>query len=85
MTTVREWRSEEWERSSKARSQEELNRMTRRIMQGADEVENKPTPGSSRDELSRCIRCKSSLIPGTEYIIHVEGFTVQDITEIIRN
>lgn len=82
--SIREWRNEEWEHSDKARDQHELRRMMKKIMDGADDIENKPTPGSSRNDLGRVIICKSSLLPGFEYIIHVNGFTVEDITEIHR-
>lgn len=83
--TVREWRNEEWETGNKARSQGELQRMAKQIISNAETVENKPTPGSSRDELSRCIVCTSSLLPNMEYIIHMSGFTVEDIVEIARS
>lgn len=84
MTTVREWRNEAWCHGKEARDQRELSFMFRKIMEGADSITNEPTPGCSRDELSRVIRCKSSMIPNTEYIIHVNGFTVEDITELVR-
>jgi len=84
MTTIREWRNEEWETGSKARTQEELNYMFKKIMSGADVIENKPTPGYSDCNISRCLVCTSSLIPGTKYIIHVTGFTVEDIVEIVE-
>lgn len=83
--TIREWRNEEWENGDKARDQHELVRMMRKIIDGADDIKNEPTPGHSRDDLSRVIVCKSSMIPGIEYIIHVNGFTVEDITEIYRH
>lgn len=82
MTVVREWRNNEWEKGSKGREQRELQYMFKKIMANADEIENKPTSGSSKDELSRCIICKSSIIQNIKYIIHVNGFTVEDITEI---
>lgn len=83
--TIREWRNEEWETGEKARDQFELQRMAKKIITNADSVENKPTPGHSREDLSRVLICKSSLLPDTEYIIHMNGFTVEDITEIIRS
>lgn len=83
--TIREWRNEEWECGDKARDQHELRYMMKKIMDGADEIENEPTPGSSKEDLSRVIICRSSLMPEFEYIIHVTGFTVEDITEIRRH
>ena len=80
---IRSWRNEEWDRSDKARDQHELTYMMKRIMAGADDIENIPTPGHSEENLSRVITCKSSLLPNTKYVIHVTGFTVEDITEII--
>ena len=83
-TTIRRWYNAEWDKSNNAREQYELQFMFKKIISNADIIENKPTPGSSRDDLSRCIRCKSILLPGTEYIIHVNGFTVEDITELVK-
>ena len=83
--TVREWRNEEWETGNKARSQFDLQYMAKKIISNAEKVENTPTPGHSRDDLSRCLVCTSSLLPNTEYIIHMNGFTVEDITEIVRS
>ena len=80
---IREWRNEEWCHTEQGRDQAELVRMMKDIMRNADEVENEPTPGHSREDLSRCIVCVSSLIPNTKYVIHVSGFTVEDITEIV--
>lgn len=82
MTVIREWRNNEWEKSSKGREQSELQFMFKKIMENADDIENKPTPGSNYDDLSRCIICKSSIIQNIKYVIHVNGFTVEDITEI---
>ena len=84
MATIREWRNEEWEHSDKARSQWELQRMAKEILSNAETIENTPTPGYSRPGLSRCYVCKSSLVPNLEYIIHIDGFTVSDITEILK-
>lgn len=84
MATIREWRNEEWETGEKARSQYELTYMMKKILANADIIENTPTPGSSREQLGRVIVCKASWMPNTEYIIHVNGFTVEDITEIYR-
>lgn len=81
---IREWRNEKWDTTEKARTQEELQKMARQITKYATEIEDKPTPGYSREELSRCLVCKSDLKPDTEYIIHIDGFEVQDIIEIIR-
>ena len=85
MATIREWRNEEWETGSKARDQHELRYMMKKILDGADDIENKPTPGHSREDLSRCIVARSSLLPNVRYIIHVTGFTVEDITEITEH
>lgn len=81
--TVREWRSEEWEIGSKARDQHELQYMARKILAGADLIENTPTPGHSRDDLSRCIVVRCSWMPNIRYIIHMNGFTVEDIHETV--
>ena len=84
MQTIREWRNEEWESDpKKARTQAELQFMARKIMKTAEMVTNDPTPGKSRPELSRYLTCRSTLIPNLEYIIHIEGFTVEDIIETI--
>ena len=83
--TIREWRNEEWETGDKARSQSELRYMMKHIIEGADEVTNEPTPGHSKQDLSRVIVAKSTLLPDFEYIIHMTGFTVEDITEIHRS
>lgn len=82
-TSIREWRNEEWETGSKARTQAELQRMARQIITNATETEDKPTPGSSGD-LSRCLVCRSDLRPNTKYIIHINGFTVEDIIEAVQ-
>lgn len=84
MASIREWRNNEWETGDKARDQYELAYMYRKIMAGADMVENKETPGHSRTDLSRVIVAKSSMMPNFEYIIHTNGFTIEDITEIYR-
>ncbi len=84
MSYIREWRNEEWDTTDKARTQEELQYMARKIINNASEIEDKPTQGQSHDNLSRCLVCKSDLRPNTEYIIHIEGFEVEDIVEIIR-
>ncbi|MDE7406442.1 MAG: hypothetical protein K2M89_06190 [Clostridiales bacterium] len=83
MKRIREWRSDEWETGDKARSQRELQRMARKIITNAEKVENEPTPGHSEVNLGRVLICTSSLLPNTEYIIHMNGFTVEDIIEII--
>lgn len=82
MTVIREWRNNEWEKGEKGRDQYELQYMFKKIMANADEIENEPTPGSNYDNLSRCIICKSSIIQNIKYVIHINGFTVEDITEI---
>lgn len=81
MATIREWRNEEWETGSKARDQHELQFMAKKILAGADIITNKPTPGHSRDDLSRVIEARSSWLPNVRYIIHMNGFTVEDINE----
>lgn len=82
MAVIREWRSDEWETGPKARDQRELQFMFRKIMAGSDDIENTPTPGHSREDLSRVIVAKHTALPGVKYVIHVSGFTVEDITEI---
>ncbi len=84
MMTIREWRNEEWETGDKARSQEELQYMFRKIISHADVIENEPTPGHNTCNISRVLTCTNSLLPGTKYIIHITGFTVEDIVEIIK-
>lgn len=84
MTYIREWRNEEWEHGETARDQFTLQKMARKIMENAEKVENEVTIGSSRPGLSRVITCTSSLLPNTEYIIHISGFTIEDIIETIR-
>lgn len=84
MTTIREWRNEEWENGRQARHQQELQMMARKIISNAEKVENMPTPGHSEENLSRVLICTSSLLPNTTYIIHVSGFTVEDIIEKIN-
>ena len=81
--TVREWQNEEWCFNKKARNQHDLQYMAKKILSGADQVENTPTPGHSRDELSRCIVARCSWMPNVRYIIHMNGFTVEDINETI--
>lgn len=84
MATIREWRNSEWAADDKGRDQSELRFMLRKILAGADDIEDKPTPGHSREDLSRVIIARSSALPALEYVIHVSGFTVEDITEIHR-
>ena len=84
MTTIREWRNDEWETGSQARSQHDMQMMARKIISNAEKVENMPTPGHSEENLSRVLICTSSLLPNTKYIIHVSGFTVEDIIETIN-
>lgn len=81
--TVREWRNEEWETGSKARDQRELQYMAQKILAGADLIENTPTPGHGQDDLSRCIVAQCSWMPNIRYIIHMDGFTVEDIHETV--
>ena len=84
MATIREWRNDEWERGNKATTQETLQYNAKRILKGADSIENQVTPGGGEQNFSRCLVCHSSLVPNVEYIIHMSGFTVEDIIEIIR-
>lgn len=84
MATIREWRNEEWDSTDKRRNQYELAYMYKRIMANADKVENKPTPGHCRADISRVIIAKCSFMPNFEYIIHTAGFTIEDIVEIYR-
>lgn len=83
--TITEWRNEAWETGSRARDQHDLRYMMKKILDGADEIENQPTPGHSRYDGSRVIVARCSLLPNVEYIIHVTGFTVEDIVERIKN
>lgn len=83
--TIREWRNNEWETGSKARDQFELQRMAKQILENAEHIENTPTPGHSEDNLSRVYTATSSLVPNLKYIIHMNGFTVEDIVEILTN
>lgn len=82
MTSIREWSSVEF--SIHYTEQSELQRMTKSILEYADKVENKPTPGCSEQSLSRVIIAESSAITGTKYIIHVDGFRVTNITEMVQ-
>lgn len=82
MTIVREWRNNAWETGEKGRDQCELQMMAKKILQAAESVTNEPTPGHSNENLSRVYIATSSLVPDLEYIIHMYGFTVEDITEI---
>lgn len=79
---IREWSNVGF--SMHYTDQETLQRMAADIMSGADTVENIETPGHSYQALSRVITATSSIFPGTKYIIHVEGFTVSNITEIVE-
>ena len=81
MTKVREWRNKEWATSDKAADQETLVRMYRKIMGNADTV-NITESGS---DCSRCIVALCSWQPNMEYVIHITGFEVEDITEIYRD
>lgn len=83
MTSIREWSSVEW--ANHYTDQEELKRMVKAILENADDIENKPTPGCSEQNLSRVIIAKSSIITGTKYVIHTYGFRVTDITEIVQH
>ena len=82
MATIREWSNVEF--SIHYTDQDEMQRMAREILAHADKVENKPTPGCSDQKLSRVITAESSIFTNTTYIMHVDGFTVNNITEIVR-
>ena len=84
-STIREWRNEEWEHGDKGRDQRELQRMAKDILANAETVENEPAPGYSKEDLSRCYIATSSLVSGLKYIIHMNGFTVEDIVEILQH
>lgn len=84
-STIREWRNEEWEHGDKGRDQWELQKMAKGILTNAETVKNEPTPGHSKEDLSRCYTATSSLVPGLKYIIHMNGFTVEDIVEILQH
>ena len=81
--TIREWQNEEWCLNAKARDQHDLQYMAKKILSGADLIENTPTPGYSLDNLSRCIVARCSWMPNVRYIIHMNGFTVEDINETV--
>lgn len=81
--TIREWRNEDWCKDDRARDQHDMQYMMKKILAGADLIENTPTPGHSRDDLSRCIVARCSWMPNTRYIIHMNGFTVEDINETV--
>lgn len=83
MTAIREWSSVEFSRHYT--EQDEMQRMARNILEYADKVDNKPTPGYSYQSLSRVITAESSIIASTKYIIHVNGFRVMNITEIVES
>lgn len=84
MTTIRRWENEEWSRTDNARTQEELTAMAKDILKYANSIDSKPTPGSSRPDLSRVYTCTSTLVANVKYIMHIDGFKVQDITEIVN-
>lgn len=90
MTTIREWRNEEWERGGTARAQEDLQRMAKKIIANAEIVENIAAVCGNQDgqpfeNLGRVLTCTSSLMPDTKYIIHVYGFTVENIIETVKS
>jgi len=80
---VRHWENDEWSYNHPT-SQWELQRMARAIFSQAEHIEDQETPGHSTQDLSRVYTVTSSLLPDLEYIIHMDGFKVQDITEIRR-
>lgn len=81
-TAIREWCRVEF--SPHYTDQSTLQRMARDILANAEEIKNEETPGHSEQNISRVITATSSLLPDTTYIIHVDGFTVSNIAEIIR-
>lgn len=81
--TIREWSNVDF--SLHHTDQEELQRMTKKILENADKIENKPTPGHSTQSLSRVIIATSTVLSDTQYIIHVNGFEVSNITEIVQS
>lgn len=90
MTTIREWRNEEWERGDTARTQEDLQRMAKKIISNAETIENEAAvcgkqDGQTFENLGRVLTCASSLMPNTKYIIHISGFTVEDIIEAVKS
>lgn len=80
-TTIREWSNVSF--SIHATEQWEMQRMAKDILSNADHIENKETPGHSDQNLSRVITATSDLITNTKYVIHIDGFTVTNITELI--
>lgn len=80
--TIREWSNVSF--SIHYTEQYEMQRMAKQILSNADHIENKETPGHSNQALSRVITATSSLIDGTKYVIHIEGFTVTHITECVK-
>lgn len=82
VTRIREWSDVEF--SIHHTDHDEMQRMAKHILANADTITNEPTPGHSDQNLSRVITAKSSIFPGTEYIIHTYGFRVEHITEIVE-
>ena len=82
MTSIREWSSVEFSRHYTEQS--EMQRMAKAILENADKIENKPTPGCSEKNLSRVIVAESSIITSTKYYIHLDGFKVTNITETVQ-
>lgn len=82
-TSIREWSNLDF--SNHATDQETLQNMARDILSNAETIENNPTPGYDRPNLSRVIVAKNTMVPDLEYIIHIDGFTVSNITEIHRH
>lgn len=80
---IRRWENAEWSFHHPT-SQWELQRMARAIFSQAEHIEDQETPGHSSQDLSRVYTVTSSLLPDLEYIIHIDGFKVQDICEIRR-
>jgi len=81
MKEIREWRNNEWEHGPKGVSQNELQRMARKIILNADDFKSEWTPGMN--EFGRVYTVKSKLCPDVKFIIHMEGTTIEDIIEIV--
>ena len=85
MATITRWENKEWSNMHPT-TQEVLIRIYKQIMRNADMVKKEVTPGycAASSVLSRCITASCSWLPETEYIIHVDGTTIEDICMIER-
>ena len=86
MATITRWENKDWSNHHPT-DQDELIRIFKQIMRNADIVEKEVTPGYGNQSsvLSRCISASCSWMPETEYIIHVDGTTIEDICMIERS